>query len=117
MSPLNARNIPAHKTLPLNVEFRNYSDKTKFLSLITKKKLNSLPDHSKFRDVKCFPDRTYKQREQYRSLQLEMADKNHQLETQNNLTERYIIKNMVLTNSWVEIPMDVTVEMGSRFYG
>ena len=84
---INARNIPVGKTHPLNVEFRNFSDKTKFLSLITKKKLNSLPDYSKFRDVKCFPDRTYKQREQYRSLQLEMADKNHQLETQNNFTE------------------------------
>ena len=98
---INARNIPVGKTQPLNVEFRNLSDKTKFLSLTIKKKLNSLPDSSKFSDVKCFPDRTYKQREQYRSLKLEMDDKNHQLETQNNLTERYIIKNMVLTKTVV----------------
>ena len=78
---INARNIPVGKTHPLNVEFRNFSDKTKFLSLITKKKLNSLPDYSKFRNVKCFPDRTYKQMEHYRSLQLEMADKSHQLKS------------------------------------
>ena len=57
----------------------------------------SLPNHSKFKNVQIFPDRTFKQREQFKALKHEMSKKNQQLETQNILTERFIIKNMVLT--------------------
>ena len=94
---INAKNIPSHKTLPLNIEFRNFSDKVKILSQITKEKVYSLPNNSKFKNVKIFPDRTFKQREQFKALKHEMSEKNQQLETQNILTERFIIKNMVLT--------------------
>ena len=96
MFRINAKNIPSHKKLPLNVEFRNFSDKVNILNHI-KKKVYSLPNHSKFKNVQIFPDRTFKQREQFKALKHEMSKKNQQLETQNILTERFIIKNMVLT--------------------
>ena len=94
---INARNIPVSKTQPLNVEFCNLNDKIKFLSPQTKEKLNSLFDQSIFKDVKCFPDRTLKQREKYKSLKLEMYEKNQLLASQNICTEKYIVKNMALT--------------------
>ena len=97
MFRINAKNIPSHKTLPLNIEFRNFSDKAKILSQITKEKVYSLPNQSKFKNVKIFPDRTFKQREQFKALKHEMSEKNQQLETQNILSEKFIIKNMVLT--------------------
>ena len=97
MFRINAKNIPSHKTLPLNVEFRNFSDKVKILSQITKEKVYSLPNQSKFKNVKIFPDRTFKHREQFKALKHEMSEKNQQLETQNILSEKFIIKNMVLT--------------------
>ena len=96
MFRINAKNIPSHKTLPLNVEFRNFSDKLKILNHI-KEKVYSLPYHSKFKNVQIFPDRTFKQREQFKALKHEMFEKNQLLETQNIMTERFIIKNMVLT--------------------
>ena len=48
MFRINVKNIPSHKTLPLNVEFCNFSDKVKILSQLTKEKVYSLPNHSKF---------------------------------------------------------------------
>ena len=97
MFRINAKNIPSHKTLPLNIEFRNFSDKVKILSQITKEKVYSLPNNSKFKNVKIFPDRTFKQREQFKALKHEMSEKNQELETQNILSKKFIIKNMVLT--------------------
>ena len=97
MFRINAKNIPSHKTLPLNIEFRNFSDKVKILSQITKEKVYSLPNNSKFKNVKIFPDRTLKQREQFKALEHEMSEKNQELETQNILSKKFIIKNMVLT--------------------
>ena len=64
---INAKNIPSHKTLPLNVEFLKFSDKLKILNHI-KKKVYSLPYNSKFKNVQIFPDRTFKQREQFKAL-------------------------------------------------
>ena len=59
--------------------------------------MNSLPKHSKFKNVKIFPDHTFKQREQFKALKHEMYAINQQLESQNILNERFITKNMVLT--------------------
>ena len=57
MFRINAKNIPSHKTPPLNIEFRNFSDKLKILNHI-KEKVYSLPNHSKFKNVQIFPNRT-----------------------------------------------------------
>ena len=91
MLRIYAKNIHSHKTLPLNVEFYNFSDKAKILSHITKEKVNSLPKYSKFKNVRIFPLLN-------RGSSLKLWNtkylKNHQLETQNILTERFIINKL-----------------------
>ena len=59
---IKAKNIPAGKTPPLNVEFRYANDKLKIFNQATRDKITNLPPHSKFHDVKFFPDRPYKHR-------------------------------------------------------
>ena len=65
---IKAKNISGEKTLPLNVEFRNESDKLKFLSKSARKKLEELSDNHKFHALKVFPDRSYKQRKKISRL-------------------------------------------------
>ena len=102
---IKAKNIPSHKTLPLNVEFRNFSQKIKMLNKI-RRKVYSLPNDSKFKNIKIFPDRTFKQREQFKFLKHEMKTKNQQLEYENISNKKFIIKNMTL------IKINVTIEKG-----
>ena len=94
---IKARNIPPNKSPPLNVEFFNNGDRQTFLDVLAKNKCNFLPGNSKFKDVQCFPDRTFMQRENFKALKREMDDKNKQLEAENFLNVRYVIKNMTLT--------------------
>ena len=93
---VNARNIPPGKTQPLNVEFYNTRDKFAFLNILAKNDRCSFLDNTKFKNVRCFPDRTYQQRENFKALKLEMEIKNHQLEAQGVFGERYDIRNMTL---------------------
>ena len=59
---IQAKNIPAGKTLPLNIEFYHTNNRSNILSQVTTDKIANLPHNSKFRDVKFFPDRSYKHR-------------------------------------------------------
>ena len=93
---IKARNISGGKTLPLNVEFRNESDKLKYLKS-TRKKLEELSDNHKFHAVKVFPDRTYKQRKKLAALKQEMNCRNDDLKASNVISQKWIIRNMVLT--------------------
>ena len=94
---IKARNIPPNKSPPLNVEFCNIGDRQKFLDVLAKNKCNILPGNSKFNEVRCFPDRTFIQRENFKALKREMEKKNKQLAAENFFGERYEIKNMTLT--------------------
>ena len=94
---IQAKNIPAGKTLPLNIEFYHTSDRSNILSQVTTDKIANLSHNSKFRDVKFFPDRSYKHRKKYK-LKLEMDARNSQLfkyaKTYPSL--KWTIKNMSL---------------------
>ena len=79
---IKARNVPPGKTRPLNVEFHNTKDKFAFLNALTKNDRHSFLDSTEFKDVKCFPDRTYLQRENLKAFKLEMETRNKQMETQ-----------------------------------
>ena len=68
---IKARNIPANKSPPLNVEFRHVSDRNKLLDQNTRDKLEKLEENAKFYGVKCFPDHTYYQRKKYSVLKTE----------------------------------------------
>ena len=92
---IKARNIPVDKTPPLNIEFCDATDRSKILNKITIEKIANLPPHSRFRDVKFFPDRSYKQRKKYKELKLQMDARNSSL-PQNMKTLKWIIKNMSL---------------------
>ena len=94
---INAKNISADKSPPLNVEFHNESDKLKFLNQVSRDKIKSLPTTSKFYHVKFFPDRTYKQRKKLNDLKLEMAELNNQLIARNVTTDKWIIRNYALS--------------------
>ena len=94
---IKAKNIPAGKTPPLNVEFCYANDKLKILNQDTRDKIANLPPHSKFHDVKFFPDRSYKHRKKYKELKFEMDARNSALLSRNVKTLKWIIKNMSLT--------------------
>ena len=94
---IKAKNIPAGKTPPLNVEFRYVNDKLKILNQDTRDKIANLPPHSKFHDVKFFPDRSYKHRKKYKELKIEMDTRNSALLSRNVKTLKWTIKNMSLT--------------------
>ena len=92
---IKARNIPVNKTPPLNIEFCDATDRSKILNQITIDKIAKLPPHSRFRDIKFFPDRSYKQRKKYKELKLRMDALNSSL-PQNVKTLKWKIKNMSL---------------------
>ena len=94
---IKAKNIPAGKTPPLNVEFRYANDKLKIYNQETRDKITNLPPHSKFHDVKFFPDRSYKHRKKYKELKFEMDARNSALLSRNVKTLKWIIKSMSLT--------------------
>ena len=92
---IKARNIPANKTPPLNIEFCDATVRSKILNQLTRDKIANLPPHSRFRDVKFFPDRSYKHRKKYKELKLQMDARNSSL-PQNVKTLKWKIKNMSL---------------------
>lgn len=92
---IKARNVPVNKTPPLNIEFCDATDRSKILNQITIDKIAKLPPHSRFRDIKFFPDRSYKQRKKYKELKLRMDALNSSL-PQNVKTLKWKIKNMSL---------------------
>ena len=92
---INTKNTPTHKSKPLNVEFQNFDEKLKILKQI-KKKVYSLPNDHELKNVQIFPDRTFKQREQFKLLKHEMATKNQKLKNENISNKKFIIKNMEL---------------------
>ena len=92
---IKARNIPVNKTLPLNIEFCDANDRLKILNQLTRNKIANLPLHSRFRDIKFFPDRSYKHRKKYKELKLQMDARNSSL-PQNVKTLKWKIKNMSL---------------------
>ena len=78
---IKAKNIPANKSPPLNVEFHHVSDRNtdprnKLLDQNTRDKLEKLEENAKFYGVKCFPDRTYYQWKKYSILKTEMNNRN-----------------------------------------
>ena len=95
---IQAKNIPAGKTLPLNIEFYSTSDRSNILSQVTTDKIANLPSNSKFRHVKFFPDRSYKHRKKYNELKLEMDARNSQLfkHAKTRPSLKWTIKNMSL---------------------
>ena len=94
---IKARNLPSDKTFPLNVEFHHVDDKYKFLNKFAKGNFVNLSGSSKFQGVKCYPDRTYQQREKYKVLKSEMLVRNQDLIRNNVKTHKWIIRNMNLT--------------------
>ena len=92
---IKARNIPVNKTPPLNIEFCDATDRSKILNQTTIDKIANLPPHSRFRNIKFFPDRSYKQRKKYKELKLQMDARNSSL-PQNVKTLKWKIKNMSL---------------------
>ena len=103
MFRIKAKNITSDKTKPLNIEFSHGNDKSILLSQTIRNRINALPDHSKFKNVKIFHDRTFRERESHRLLKLEMADRNKQLLDQGILTEKYIIKNFALIKTTISM--------------
>ena len=93
---INAKNISADKSQPLNIELYHTSDKIKLLSQDTKDKIANLPPHSKFHGVKFFPDRPYKHRKKYSELKTEMDARNSKLKSRNLNTLKWVIRNMSL---------------------
>ena len=73
---IKARNIPANKTPPLNVEFCDTTERSKILNQLTRDKIANLPPNSRFHDIKFFPDRSYKHRKKYKELKLQMDARN-----------------------------------------
>ena len=92
---IKARNIPANKTPPLNIEFCDATERSKILNQLTRDKIANLPSNSRFRDIKFFPDRSYKHRKKYKELKLQMDIRNSSL-PQNVKTLKWKIKNMSL---------------------
>ena len=92
---IKARNIPANKTPPLNVEFCDTTERSKILNQLTRDKIANLPPNSRFHDIKFFPDRSYKHRKKYKELKLQMDARNSSL-PQNVRTLKWKIKNMSL---------------------
>ena len=92
---INTKNTPTHKSKPLNVEFQNFDEKLNLLKQI-KKKVYSLPNDHELKNIQIFPDRTFKQREQFKLLKNEMATKNQNLKNENISNKKFIIKNMEL---------------------
>ena len=92
---IKAKNIPVNKTLPLNIEFCDAIERSKILNQLTRDKIANLPPHSRFRDIKFFPDRSYKHRKKYKELKSQMDARNSSL-PQNVKTMKWKIKNMSL---------------------
>ena len=83
-------------TPPINVEFLHENDKYKFLNKDTKQKLRELPPTNKFHGVSVTQDRTFKQRQDFKSIQHQMRAKIDELINQGNTNEKWIIRNMRL---------------------
>ena len=82
--------------LPLNVEFCSSDDKNKFLNLTTKEKIRDLPSPSTFYGISVASDRSYIERQEYRSLRQNMDAYNERLANSGNTHEKWIIRKMCL---------------------
>ena len=82
---------------PLNVEFHCERDKYAFLNKSVREKLGTLPEESEFHFVSIAPDRSFKERIEYRLLRQEMNERNDELKSLGEFSYMWIIKKMSLT--------------------
>ena len=102
---IKARNVPPGKTRPLNVEFHNTKDKFAFLNALTKNDRHSFLDSTEFKDVKCFPDRTYLQRENLKAFKLEMETRNKQMEAQAVFGDSFDLEDRFEPSGYNPVPI------------
>ena len=86
---------PSNSTLPplLNVEFETELDKHKSISKECREKLENLQNAHKFYGIKVFPDRSFREREEYKYLKDIAAQKNLVAQA----GEKWIIRSMRIT--------------------
>ena len=87
---------------PLNVEFHCEEDKYAFLNKSIREKLRNLSEENIFHGVTIAPDRSFKEREEYRLLRQEMNTRNEDLKSSGTLNYKWIIKKMSLIRVEVE---------------
>ena len=78
----------------LNIELALDADKAKFSQKEMRDKIDALTGD--FDGIKIFPDRTYKERMEFKFLRSEQEKKNAELLRNGNTEEKYIIKDMRL---------------------
>ena len=111
-SALNINNFNVTKTFhiksnntqphPLNVQFRHEYQKHLFLNKDIREKLNT--EVQEFQGVSISPDRTFKERAEYRRLKVTMLERNSQLEDEGIREQKWIIRNLNLQKVKITFP-------------
>ena len=81
---------------PLNVEFISMDDKWKFLHKNTREKIKNMSNSSHFHGISVAPDRSFRERQKYRLLRIEMDQRNTELVNNGIEDQMWIIRKMRL---------------------
>ena len=81
---------------PINVEFFSYEERFKFLNKNVREKLKNLPEKSVFHGVSVAPDRSFRERQQFKQLKIIMTERNLELLGREIHDSKWIIRNMRL---------------------
>ena len=81
---------------PINVEFFSYEERFKFLNKNVREKLKNLPEKSVFHGVSVAPDRSFRERQQFKQLKIIMTERNLELLGREIHDSKWIIRRMRL---------------------
>ena len=81
---------------PINVEFFSYEERFKFLNKNVREKLKNLPEKSVFHGVSVAPDRSLRERQQFKQLKIIMTERNLELLGREIHDGKWIIRKMRL---------------------
>ena len=89
---------------PLNIQFRYEYQKQLFLNKDIREKLNTFTQEQEFHGLSILPDRTFKERAEYRRLKVIMLERNSQLEDKGICDKKWIIRSLNLQKVKVTPP-------------
>ena len=81
---------------PIDAEFFSYEERFKFLNKNVREKLKNLPEKSAFHGVSVAPDRSFRERQQFKQLKIIMTERNLELLGRKIHDSKWIIRRMRL---------------------